>query len=95
MKETIHKLKTKGLYVISIQSSSYRWCKLVSAKNNLPIRNYTAKPILKITDFLKLFDEYLGHLNWDTNAFTEEHGKAIKKMEKRIIENDLGKLKVI
>jgi hypothetical protein len=63
MKETIHKLKTKGLYVISIQSSSYRWCKLVSAKNNLPIRNYTAKPILKITDFLKLFDEYLGHLN--------------------------------
>jgi hypothetical protein len=95
MKETIHKLKTKGLCVIPIQFSSYRWCKLISAKNNLPIRNYISKPILKITDFLKLFDECLGHLDWEVSVFTEVHGKAILKMEKRIVEDNLGKLKVM
>lgn len=91
---TIKKLKIKGLYVMSIKISSYRWCSLMSENSNIPIRNYTSKPIHKITDFIKLFEEHLSNLNWE-GELTEEHGKAILEMERRITTNELGKLIII
>lgn len=95
MQETIKKLKIKGLYVVSMKSSSYRWCKLMSEKHDLPIRNYTTKPIEKITDFIKLFEECLSHLDWNLDEYTKEHANAILKMERRLQTNDLGKLVVV
>ena len=94
MKETNKKLKIKGLYVVSIKSSSYRWCKLMSEKHELPIRNYTSIPIEKITDFIKLFEESLSHLDWNVDEYTNEHGEAIIKMEHRLQTNELGILAV-
>jgi len=91
MQETIKKLKINGLYVISMKSSSFRWCKLMSQKHELPIRNYTSKPIEKITDFIKLFEESLSHLDWNLDEYTPEHGKAILKMERRLQTNELGR----
>ncbi len=88
---TIKKLKIKGLYVISMKLSSDRWCKLMSENNELPLRNYTSKPIVKITDFIKLFEECLSHLDWDVDEYTDEHAKAILKMERLIKTDDLGK----
>lgn len=90
MKETVKNLNIKGLYVISMKLNSYRWCKLMSEKHNEPIRNYTSHPINKITDFIKLFEENLKHLDWNVEEFTEEHGNAISKMEKKININELG-----
>lgn len=92
MQETIKKLKIKGLYVISMKSSSYRWCRLMSYKQELPIRNYTSKPINKITDFITLFEESLSHLDWELDEYTQEHVDAIFKMEIRLKENELGRL---
>lgn len=63
----------------------------MSKKHELPIRNYTSKPIEKITDFIKLFEESLCHLDWDLDEYTPEHGEAILKMEHRLQTNDLGK----
>ena len=94
MKETTKKLKIKGLYVVSIKSPSCRWCKLMSEKHKLPIRNYTSTPIEKITDFIKLFEESLSHLDWDLDEQTNEHGEAIIKMERRLQMNELGVLSV-
>jgi len=91
MQETIKKLKIKGLYVVSMKTSSYRWCKLMSYKHDLPIRNYTSKPIEKITDFIKLFEECLSGLDWELDEYSLEHGEAILMMERRITTNDLGK----
>lgn len=93
MKRTIKKLKIKGLFVVSLQSSSFRWCKLMSEKNDAPIRNYTSKPIEKITDFIKLFEESLSHLDW-SDELTDKHREAIMKMECRIETNQFGKLAV-
>ena len=94
MKETTKKLKTKGLYVVSMKSSSYRWCKLMSEKHELPIRNYTSIPIEKITDFIKLFEESLSHLDWNVDEYTKEHAEAILKMERKLQTNELGILVV-
>ena len=95
MQETTKKLKIKGLYVISMKSSSYRWCRLMSYNHDLPIRNYTSKPIDKITDFIKLFEESLSNLNWELEEFTKEHGDALLKMENRMVVNDLGRLIIV
>ena len=91
MQETIKRLKVKGLYVVSTKSSSFRWCRLMADKHELPIRNYTSRPIEKITDFIKLFEEYLSHLDWELDEYTDEHGKAILKMERKLQINDLGR----
>lgn len=92
MQQTIKKLNINGLYVISMKLSSYRWCKLMSEKHELPIRNYTSKPIEKITDFIKLFEQSLGELDWNVEEYTSEHSDAILKMEKRLHTNEFGKL---
>lgn len=93
--DIIKKLKVKGLYVISMRSSSYRWCRLMSERHELPIRNYTSKPIEKITDFIKLFEESLSHLDWNLDEYTKEHGEAIIKMESRLQTNELGRWVVV
>lgn len=92
MKETIKRLSIPGLYVVSMKLNSYTWCKLMSDKNNMPVRNYTSKPINKITDFIKLFEESLKQLDWQVEELTEAHGKAILQMERKIKTNDLGVL---
>jgi hypothetical protein len=90
---TFKKLKIQGLYAIISRIGSVRYCKLMSENRNTIIRNYN-KPILKVTDFIKLFEEYLSHLDW-TSELTDEHGKAILNMESRLKLNDLNKWEVI
>ena len=95
MQETIKRLKINGLYVIVIKDSSFKWCKLMSDKHELPVRNYTSKPIEKITDFINLFETSLSHLDWNLNEYTLEHGEAILKMERKLQTNELGRLVVV
>lgn len=88
--ETRKKLKIPGLYVISTKESSNRWCCLMSDTHDLPIRRYTSKPIEKITDFIKLFEDSLYKLDW-TGEYTNDHYNAILEMEKKISTNNNGK----
>ena len=90
MKTIRKELKIKGLYVISMKLSGSTWCRLMSESDDIPVRNYTSRPIIKITDFIKLFNESLAHLNWE-GELTEDHGKAILEMERKIKIDKLNK----
>ncbi len=91
--ETIKKLKIPGLYVISSKVSSFRYCELRSEKHGLIIK-YSSQPIEKITDFIKLFEECLSHLDWTVEECTNEHLNAVIKMQKRITTNELARFVV-
>lgn len=91
MKKSIHQIKVPGLYVVSINIGTYRYCELRRNKDHALIRSYANKPIIRITDFIKLFEDNLSGLDWTVDPLTKEHGARILEMEKNIHEDDLGK----
>ena len=62
----------------------------MAERHDLPLRNYTSRPIEKITDFIELFNNSLTGLDWDVDEYTEEHGRAILDMERSIKVNDFN-----
>lgn len=89
LKETRKKLKAKGLYVVVTQISSNRWLKLMHEKTNKPLLSLTSKPVVRVKEFFKLFDDCLSHLDWDVyeNELTDEYLEAFLKVKGKIITN--------
>lgn len=85
---TTKKLDITGLYIISIKRGSKQYLKLMSEQYTTPILDYScpSKPITKISDFIKLFNETLYYLDWTYKDFinVDVYYKAVSKMMERI-----------
>ena len=85
---TSKKLDIAGLYIVSIKRGSKQYLKLMSEQYTTPILDYScpSKPISKITDFIKLFNETLNCLDWTKKDFVniDEYYSAVSRMRKRI-----------
>lgn len=92
--ETIKKLKIKGLHLVVTKVSSFRYCTLMATQGNIPLKNYSSKPIHRFTDFVKLLNEGLSDLDWEVTEYTDEHRNAIFKIESKLLVNDSGYLVV-
>lgn len=90
MKKIIKKLNVKNLYLIYTLIGKTKYLSVMNAGSDLPLKHYGSAPIEKSNDFVKLFEKFLGGLDWHSAKLTDEHKERYKKMEKNIIKNSCG-----